>query len=42
VDEGSIKALDGRYIWAAGRSTDSTSDTPTIKADGIEVAVEPQ
>jgi len=42
VDEGGIEALDGRYIWAAGRSSDGKSDTPEIKVDGIDVAVEPQ
>lgn len=42
VDEGGIAALDGRYIWAAGPSSDSQSDTPKIKVDGIDVAVEPQ
>ncbi len=40
VDKGGIKALEGRYIWAAGRSSDEAADTPQIKVDGIEVAVE--
>lgn len=42
VDEGGIAALDGRYVWAAGRSSDDEADTPEIKVDGIDVAVEPQ
>ncbi|MDZ4178079.1 MAG: hypothetical protein U1E29_02415 [Coriobacteriia bacterium] len=42
VDEGGIEALDGRYVWAAGRSSDGEADTPEIKVDGIDVAVEPQ
>lgn len=42
VDEGGIKALEGRYIWAAGRSSDEEADMPQIKVDGIDVAVEPE
>lgn len=42
VDEGGIEALDGRYIWAAGRSPNSEADTPEIKVDGIDTAVESQ
>lgn len=42
VDEGGIEALDGRYVWAAGRSADGEPDTPEIKVDGIDTAVESQ
>ena len=42
VDEGGIEALDGRYIWAAGTSPDGDADTPEIKVNGIDTAVEPQ
>lgn len=42
VDEGGIKALNDRYIWAAGRSSDNEADTPEIKVDGIDVAEEAQ
>lgn len=42
VDEGGIEALDGRYIWAAGRSSDGDSGTPQIKVDGIDVAAAAQ
>lgn len=38
VDAGGIKALEGRYIWAAGRGS---GDVPEIKVDGIEPAREP-
>lgn len=38
VDAGGIKALEGRYIWAAGRGS---GDVPEIKVDGIEPAEEP-
>lgn len=38
VDAGGIKALEGRYIWAAGRGS---GDVPEIKVDGIEPAQEP-
>ncbi|PKQ19564.1 MAG: hypothetical protein CVT66_09600 [Actinobacteria bacterium HGW-Actinobacteria-6] len=42
VDENGIEALDGRYVWAAGTSSDGKSDTPQVKVNGIDAAVEPQ
>ena len=42
VDESAIESLDGRYIWAAGRSSSSQADIPQIKIDGIDTAVESQ
>lgn len=42
VDLSGIEALDGRYIWASGRSTGGAADGPEIRVDGIDVAVEPQ
>ncbi len=42
VDEGGIAALSGRYIWAAGPSSDGNNDALTIKVDGIDTAVEPE
>jgi len=42
VDEGGIEALDGRYVWAAGTSSDNEGDAPVIKVDGIDTAVEPE
>lgn len=38
VDAGGIEALEGRYVWAAGRGS---GDVPEIKVDGIEPAEEP-
>jgi len=42
VDGSAIESLDGRYIWAAGRSSNSQADIPQIKIDGIDTAVEAQ
>ena len=42
VDGSAIEPLDGRYIWAAGRSSNSQADIPQIKIDGIDTAVEAQ
>ena len=42
VGESAIESLDGRYIWAAGRSSNSQADIPQIKIDGIDTAVESQ
>jgi len=41
VDEAGIAALEGRYIWAAGTSSDTSAEVPQIKVDGIDTAVEP-
>ena len=40
VDGSAIESLDGRYVWAAGRSSNSQADIPQIKIDGIDTAVE--
>jgi len=38
VDQGGIAALEGRFIWAAGRG--SSGSVPEIRVDGIEIAEE--
>jgi hypothetical protein len=40
VDKAGIEALDGRYIWAAGRAS-GDAEVPEIRVDGIEVVQEP-
>ena len=42
VDGSAIESLDGRYIWASGRSSSAGADIPQIKIDGIDTAVESQ
>ena len=42
VDGSAIESLDGRYIWASGRSSSGGADIPQIKIDGIDTAVESQ
>ena len=44
VDEGGIAALDGRYVWAAGRVSAGASTRmagPEILVDGIDVVLAP-
>jgi len=44
VDEGGIAALDGRYVWAAGRVSGGASTRmagPEILVDGIDVVQAP-
>jgi len=44
VDEGGIAALDGRYVWAAGRVSASASTRmagPEILVDGIDAVQAP-
>lgn len=44
VDEAGIAALDGRYVWAAGRLVTGASIRmagPEIKVDGIDIVMEP-
>ena len=40
VDQAGIEALDGRYIWAAGRASGGT-EVPEIRVDGIDAVQEP-
>lgn len=43
VDEGGMKAIDGRYVWAAGRTSGDAGphSVPVILVDGIDVVQEP-
>jgi len=44
VDEAGIAALDGRYVWASGRTSGGVSTRmagPEILVDGIDVATPP-